>query len=648
MAERNDESGVEAAGAADGLRPACGLDFIAPKAGGALDALQGVAFIEGDANVAQVDEVAPGPHRGAARGVVAELLKGTFVLAVVAASLVFGLMGSTGDDFVSMLVALLAVLVSLVAVVVGAIVGWRVCTWELASDGLVLRSGVFVRKQRRIPYQRVHSVDLSASVLERLLGLVSVRVDTGAGESGEGNVVKRVKRNDGEALKRALFARRVLVDRRAAEVVPAASDAMPDKRRAAAPQDGTTGGAGRPGDAAAFANGDDDPTADIRYEMRLENRLHVISALTDFSIGAAFLSLFAALASVFQFASEVFGAFLMHAVESAIQSAVVDIAGLVDLSVGALLPMALIGLSVFVVTLLVVTWLISAVLAYVRWGGFVVRRRADRIEISSGLLSRSTRAVELGRVQSVHIDQSPLRRWLGYVQIAVRTVGSAAADSGDATSRERVVVHPCIPKAQAHAFLAQVLPEFADVAAVPTDELGLHRLSGAALRRTLLHGAYWVGVPAVVLGVVTFMASGMSFDGYVGAAAASAGLAFAWSLLAMCAVATFAVRVLAWRIRRAGTSGATLVMVDGGIGRRVTYVVRSKVQSLSVRVSPFQARACVATVSGRTACVSAEGDPKMRDVPARAASELAAWVRPHYDNAQEAHDALVEAGVLSG
>lgn len=621
---------------------------------GPLDLLESVAFIEGDANVAPVDEVAPGAHRSAARGIVLDSFKmfGALLVALVAV-VAAALRGE--DPGQDAWVAVVVVAVFVVVAPVVAVVGWRTRTWELTDDELVLRSGVFVRAQRRIPYQRVHSVDLSASVLERLLGVVTLTVDTGAGEVGEGNKVKHLLRADGEALKRALFARRVLVGkqeaaragveelRRAGEASAAPAGAVPGAGRGAAVLGDDAPGAGKAAEPAARAG---EAAGDVVYEMRLSNRLHVLAAVTDFNMGAALLALFVAALGVLQFADELFGERIYALVGETVGGVLGDVAGqFAAIGVAAFLPLALMGIATTLVTTAVVAWVVSTVLAYVRWGGFVLRRRGERIEVSSGLLSRSTRAVELNRVQSVSVDQSPLRRAAGYVQVAVRTVGAVNADSSSGSDRERVVVHPCIPRAEAAAFVAQVLPEFAEVASVPVDGLGLHRLPGAALRRTMLRGAYWTAFFAAALAALTWLVGWFDFAEPAMAATASAAVSFCWALAIVGCVAMFAVRALAWRIRRIGTHGPVLVTVDGGVGRSVTYMARTKLQSLTRRVSPFQARAGVATVATRGACTSAEGDPRMRDVEAVVAEELMAWVRPHYDNAEQARAALRAAGL---
>ncbi len=100
-----------------------------------LDVIEGVAFIGGDANVAQVGEVAPGVHRGSPRGIVLDTLKvlGALVVALVAAvASMFRGEDPGADAWVAVGTIVLAIVVALVA----AVVSWRTRTWELAEDGL--------------------------------------------------------------------------------------------------------------------------------------------------------------------------------------------------------------------------------------------------------------------------------------------------------------------------------------------------------------------------------------------------------------------------------------------------------------------------------------------------------------------------------
>lgn len=591
-----------------------------------LDALQGIAFADGDANVAAVGRIDEGVHRASPLGIVAQLVAIVVALGVAILGLVLSIAnGDYGsEDFGAEVMGLASLGAALLFGVVVVVLGWYTRTWELAEDAFVLRSGLLVRNARRIPYQRVHSVDLSSSVVERVLGLTTLTVDTGAGEAAAGNAVKYMKRTQAEALKRALFARKMLVTKEEAVHTGVAS--------------------GRVAQVEVLASSQAEPEtgADISYEMVLSHKLHLLASLTDLNMGAAFLSILGALAAMLQFAEPLIGSLVYEAVAQAFSGALDGIVQQVSAAnVVAMMPAALVLVLALGVLTLVATWVISAVIAFVRWGGFVLRCRGTRVEVSSGLLSRTTRAVDLSRVQSVAVNQSLPRRCLGYAQVVVQVVAV-----GDKAQRASVVLHPCLPLAEVPAFLSRVLPEFAPAVTqgAPADA-DLESLPGAALRRTLLRGVYWtVGLVALAMAATWYAMSATDVD-VITHAVVSGATAMLWALVAAVCAIMFVVRVLAWRIRRIGTRRSVLVLVDGGVTRRVSYTARTKLQSLSRRVTPFQAHARVATVAGRTACVSPEHDPRMRDVEAAYANELLAWVRPSYDNAQEAEEALQAAGV---
>jgi putative membrane protein len=53
------------------------------------------------------------------------------------------------------------------------------------ANELVIRSGLIFRKERHIPYARIQNVDAVQRLLHRLLHVVEVRVQTGAGDEPE-------------------------------------------------------------------------------------------------------------------------------------------------------------------------------------------------------------------------------------------------------------------------------------------------------------------------------------------------------------------------------------------------------------------------------------------------------------------------------
>ena len=617
-----------------------------PASRSLFDAIEGVAFIEGDANVAQVGAIPPGRHRASPLTIAANLIKAlpALVIGLFAASA--SLFGSLAMGGFAALGALGVIVLVLALCALAVYVSWRTHTWELAEDALVLRSGLIARNERRIPYQRIHSIDLQSSVVERLFGLAKVTFDTGS-DAAAGNAIDSLRRADAEALKRAVFARRVLVGKQEAVRTGVAEGRGEDVEVPATgqPADGAVASAPAPGSAPATLSPDMAAALagdDVDYEMRLSTKLHVLASVSGINMGAAVVSIIAVVAGAFEVAD------LFVDTESLIAQFVVSaVEGVVDAgSQGAslvaawLIPRILLTLALYAVVAIVVSWVISVVLSYVKWGGFVLRKRGTRVEVSRGLLSRATNAVDLNRVQVVCVQQGLLRRALGYAAVVAHTV-KAPAQGGDNTGTEEgVTLHPCIPVGEVDAFLAEVAPEFAGVYA--DSRTGLSKLPGAALRRTLLRGVYWTVVLAAVLAGCLY---GLAPLSDAPAEMLLVAQVVCWTLFALCMVAMFVVRVLAWRIRRVGVREKLFVTVDGALSRKVASVPRTKIQSLSTHVSPFQRRAGVATLAARTACLTAVNDPALRDVAETDAEQALAWVRPRYDNVEQARAALAEAGL---
>lgn len=582
-----------------------------------------------DISMQAVDEVEPGRHRASPLSfipaVVAFLPTVLFVLVIVISRTPALFSGGEGA-FVSLLVVIGVGVALLVLAAAIALVSWYIHTWEIEDDALVLRTNFVVHTEKRIPYQRVHSIDLSAKIINRLLGLVTVSVDTGTGEPSH---IEGMRRQDAEALKRTVFARKALLAKGTGAVETASQDAARD---AAAPV---------PASGSAPASSPAMPDA-VDFESRLTRRQYVIGALTSPSVGGFFvalLGLFGGLYTLVEYASDIFGEWVMlRFFGMTAQATAESTASFVR---GADLRVLLVALVVFVVALVVV-WVVSAVLSLIKWGNFVARRRGSRVEVAWGLLSRSARAVELSRVQVVTVRQSLLRRACGYAQVVVHTVSASLDDQGSID--DGVVVHPCIKLSEADAWIAEMLPEFAGACAAAHE---LHRLPPVALRRTLLRGVYWTALPAALAAAAAWLVPALRPDLPLQTAellrVVSYGL---WGVAAVTLVWGELVRVLAYRMRRIGIhDGRLLVTLDGALSRTVTVAARTKLQSLRVRRTPFQLRAGVATVAARTACVPESVDPFMRDVSDDVAEDIQAWARPRYHNEEEVARALAEAGL---
>lgn len=78
----------------------------------------------------------------------------------------------------------LALGVGLAAAVIGTVIsylGWRRFTYVVGEADIRVESGIISRAARSVPYERIQDVSLAEPLLARLVGLVAVKFETGAG-----------------------------------------------------------------------------------------------------------------------------------------------------------------------------------------------------------------------------------------------------------------------------------------------------------------------------------------------------------------------------------------------------------------------------------------------------------------------------------
>lgn len=103
------------------------------------------------------------------------------------------------------------ILVLGVVIVVVQVWSYRHLFYEVGEEEFSLYSGIFTKKRMHIPYQRVQSVNHTASILQRLAGVCTVKIETAGGASNEGATVPYITNADAETLRLELFARKQAV-----------------------------------------------------------------------------------------------------------------------------------------------------------------------------------------------------------------------------------------------------------------------------------------------------------------------------------------------------------------------------------------------------------------------------------------------------
>ncbi|GAA4855369.1 PH domain-containing protein [Luteimonas vadosa] len=290
-------------------------------------------------------------------------------------------------QFVVPLVALLVLgrgdrymLYPLIGVGVLALISvWQYFTYRyrIADDSLVVRSGVFERSLRQIPFARIHNVALHQSLLHRLFGVAEVRLESAGGQKPEAQM-RVLQLADALALERLIRHRGVVVaDAQAAQANP--EDAAETLLSL--------------------------PTAEVVRLGLVSNRGMVVVA------GAFALS---------------WQVFPDDVVEDGFRRIGRDVFGYASQYAGELqLGWAATGVAALAVVLLAVVVLraFSVAIALVQFHGFTLQAHGRRLTVERGLLTRLRTSASRRRIQAWTLEEGLLHRLLRrrglHVDIAV-------------------------------------------------------------------------------------------------------------------------------------------------------------------------------------------------------------------------------------
>lgn len=111
-----------------------------------------------------------------------------------------------------------------------AAIAWEVAyvgrfAYDLTADTLDIDSGVFSRRAREIPYERIQNVDITQNVVQRALGIAEVSIETAGGSDTEANL-RYVSRAEADRLQRELSDRTGRTSPDEAEGEPAAAETL--------------------------------------------------------------------------------------------------------------------------------------------------------------------------------------------------------------------------------------------------------------------------------------------------------------------------------------------------------------------------------------------------------------------------------------
>lgn len=525
----------------------------------------------------------------------------TMMAQAIAGFFALALVSITSDSGFAFL-GLAALLVVGTAVTAGASwLNWAYFYYGVVGDHLIINEGWLVKKRRSIPLGRVQGVDIRADLISRILGLANVVVQTAGGGGGEAEAtIGSIPLSAAEQLRAQLISGRAQEAAAGAPLVEGGAEVGTDTgTQVATGADSTAAAAssdpvGRLSDFRGVLGGVQPLETEAVFEHSIPLSSLLVAALTS---NGPVIAFFAAIGFGAQ-AFEIFGADPFDAASSAARSLA--------------FPVLLIsGLGAFIV---VVGAAVATSVA--RDFGFRVRRTGRRLETESGLLERRMTSVPVKRIQAVIVESTPLRRLFKLSSVRVNTAGFGRSEEQQSTTAASLI--PILRSKELRPLLHQLLPEaeqFPQARALPA----------RALR-------FYVLLPTVTAVFVTLALVG-------GPLAANLLLQFSEALvlatplivaLSVTLVAGFVAtsRVLAWRVAGFGVDAQAIAVSYGMLGRYRARIARSRIQSLSVRQSPFQRRAGLATLHLATVSGPSQTVFRVRHMTVGDAAAIERWYSP--------------------
>lgn len=263
---------------------------------------------------------------------------------------------------------------------------WRRLTYTVGEQDIRVESGILARAARSVPFERIQDVSLEQKLIPRLLGLVQVRFETGAGGKDELSL-SYLSEAEGERL------RDVIKARKDGELAVEEHSVAPEAKVVAAP-------------------------ADRLFSMD-EKRLFTFG-LFEFS-----LAVFAVLAGLFQYAETFVG---IEIYDPGVWQQWFAGPGSWLSALGPVVQ--IVGIVSGLVSLVIVGSITGLVRTFLRDWGFVLERNEKGFRRRRGLFTRTDVVMPVHRVQAITVTTGFIRRQFGWYGLKFI---SLAQDSGSAS-----------------------------------------------------------------------------------------------------------------------------------------------------------------------------------------------------------------------
>ncbi len=318
-------------------------------------------------------------------------------------------------------------------------------TYRVEGGELTTRQGLFERRERRIPLARVQDLRLDQNLVQRILDVVDLKVETAGGHGAEASL-SVLSRPEAERLRQAVFEQVAVLTGRGAETV--------------AP-----------------------PKAESEVLRRLDFGSLVLAGLTSNQAASAFVIVFAG----WQLLDDLLPQATYQRVIDSLTNRVEQWVS--EGNSGGWIVITAIGVAILVAGLAV-----SVAGSVVLFHGFTLERRGEDLHRSYGLLTRRSSSLPRRRIQLLQIQETWLRRLFGLATLRVESAGSAPGQEQNHEGRD--VLLPVLPRKEVEPLLPMLFPDL-DSTTPPWRDV-----SRCAIRRGTIKGAVVVVLASAINWVI--------------------------------------------------------------------------------------------------------------------------------------------------
>ncbi|QCT01785.1 membrane-flanked domain protein [Paenibacillus algicola] len=327
---------------------------------------------------------------------------------------------------------------------------WRRFTYELKPDKLLLQKGVWFREEQSIYIARIHSVHVEQPLLQRLLGLAQIKIET-SGKNEDGGKLPAISKPEARKLQLWLQEPRHVQAEEESSGTLFPGNEQPEPQP---PENQAGQQASSPGEVKART-----------VLLRVTPGRLLLAALTssNFSLALAFLAAIGSLAD--------------DLLPDPMYNRLFREAG--QLLSGSWITAA--------AAAFILAWLLSAILYTVQYAGFTVERAGRQIIVTRGLLERKELIFSPERVQAVTVKEGLLRQPFRYSEVRLHVL-----TSGD---DKQLVLHPMLRLSEVNSLMNSIVPQFQAQTidtTPPRRALWLYIRSDAMLAAALSAGCIWI------------------------------------------------------------------------------------------------------------------------------------------------------------